>query len=102
MPPTKPSGGDPSIDREAPTPRASGSFMIFLARTELVIAQLEGHRSPMADVLLIHARAMAAEFTQWPDIMSSDVIDRLARTSDAYKRVTELEEQVRYYLAGGR
>ena len=91
-----------TTDREAPTPRASGSFSIFLGRVEHVIVQLDDHRSSLADALRTKARAMAAEFAKWPDNVSSDVVERLARTSDAYQRVVELEAQLQSYLHGGR
>jgi hypothetical protein len=99
---TRPSGGISDLDREAPRPKASGSFMIFLARVEHVILQLDGHRSLLADALRTEARLMATEFSRWPDRLPTDVVERLAKTADAYQRVTGLEDQLRDYLAGGR
>ena len=70
-------------------------------RTELVLTQLDGHRSHLADALRTEARAMAKEYSSWPDNVSSDVVERLARTAEAYQRVTSLESQVRDYMHGG-
>ena len=91
---SKPSDPPGPVDREVPTPRESGSFLIFHARTSALIIKLVPYRTPLADALRKQLREMAEECERWPLTVPVDVVERLAWTASTHQRIQELELQV--------
>jgi hypothetical protein len=101
---TKPTDPPPSVDREVPTPRASGSFLIFHTRAQILHSQLVlvTTRTPFLDALRSKVDALVVECERWPDIAPTDVTERLAATNEMFQKIRDLEEQVKTFLEGGR
>jgi hypothetical protein len=91
---TKPIEPPGHVDRDVPTPRESGSFMIFHARAAALLVKLDPLHTAIADALRRQLRAMGEECERWPLMAPADVAERLARTADMYQRLQELEMQV--------
>ena len=105
---TKPTDPPPSVDREVPTPRASGSFLIFHTRAQILHSQLAPvtphthDTSRVLDALRGEVEVLVEECEKWPDTAPTDVTERLAATNTMFQRIRELEDQVKTFLEGGR
>lgn len=98
----------PPVDRDVPTPKASGSFMIFHTRALFLHIQLDAFVPHTRDTKLVFdaLRAQVAvlivECAKWPETAPEDVTERLAATTAMDQKIRVLEDQVRSFLEGGR
>jgi hypothetical protein len=93
---TKPSLVLARVDREMPTPRASGTHAAFRDAAAALIEELTPRRGvQLADALIEQAAAARDEFDAWPATQPD-----VAQRSSAIQRLIELREQVSAYLHG--
>ena len=99
------------VDREAPTPRISGSFSAFRDLALTIAGQIAERRAVLAvrrtvlstallaelDTMSARAEELAREFSRWPQ-HPPDVLARCG----TIQRLMSLQDQVRSYLEGER
>jgi hypothetical protein len=85
------------IDREAPTPRVSGSHSLFASEAARIVGLLERKPGRLAELLLEQAQALKADFDGWP-ANPPDVTER----SSTIQKLMDLSKSVNAFLEGNR